>query len=163
MFPCKGDDRWISIAVLTDDEWNALVHAMNEPDWATAGECATAAGRVAAADTIHAQLAEWTAEREAYALMESLQAARVEAGVVQNFADLAEDPQLAARGHFVPLVHDYLDELASERSAVRLAGHPGELRRPGPKLGEHNDDVLGGILGLSSEQIADLVARDVVV
>ena len=83
--------------------------------------------------------------------------------MVQSFADLARDPQLAARDHFVPLSHEYLDELAFERSAIRLSEHRGTLRRPGPKLGEHNDDVLGGILGLSKAEIADLVARDVVV
>ena len=109
------------------------------------------------------ELGAWTFEREAYALMHQLQAAGVEAGVVQNFADLAADPQLAARNHFVPLHHEYLGELAFERSGLRLVEHPSSLRRPGPKLGEHNDDVLGGVLGLSPAEIADLVARDIVV
>lgn len=156
-------ERWIAIACFSDADWQLLVSELGNPSWATRPELATVSGRLEHQEELDRELGAWTQEREAYALMKQLQAAGVEAGVVQNVADLSHDPQLAARDHFVPLSHEYLGELAFERSAVRLAEHPSSLRRPGPKLGEHNDDVLGGVLGLSQAEIADLVARDVVV
>jgi benzylsuccinate CoA-transferase BbsF subunit len=166
VYPCHPDadgERWLAIACHSDDAWQRLVGALGSPGWATRDELATVGGRLRCQDEIDREIAGWTAERGAYALMEQLQGVGVEAGVVQSFADLARDPQLAARDHFVPLHHEYLGELAFERSAVRLAEHPGALRRPGPKLGEHNDDVLGGVLGLSRAEIADLIAREVLV
>jgi benzylsuccinate CoA-transferase BbsF subunit len=166
VYPCRPDadgERWIAIACHTDDDWQRLVAVLGSPAWATRDELETAEGRLRHQDGIDREIASWTAEREAYVQMQELQGAGVEAGVVQSFADLARDPQLAARDHFVPLGHEYLDELAFERSAIRLAEHPGALRRPGPKLGEHNDEVLGEILGLSRTEIEDLIARDVVV
>ncbi len=170
IYRCRPEDgphgsveRWIAIACPSDGAWQRLVSEMGRPSWATRAELAAVAGRLEQQDELDREIDAWTAEREAYALMRQLQDAGVEAGVVQNFADLSQDPQLAARGHFVTLSHEYLGELAFERSAVRLAEHASSLRRPGPKLGEHNSDVLGGVLGLTEAEIADLVARDVVV
>ena len=168
IYPCLpdvggGSERWIAIACFSDEEWRRLVGEMANPSWATRDELVTGAGRLANEEEIDREIGAWTGDHDAEELMRQLQAAGVEAGVVQDFADLAEDPQLAARDHFVPLSHEYLGELAFERSGVRLAEHPSSLRRPGPKLGEHNDDVLGGILGLSEAEIADLVRRDIVV
>ncbi|HKJ23325.1 MAG TPA: CoA transferase, partial [Myxococcota bacterium] len=161
-YPCRGDDRWIAIAVEDDEAWHALVGALGDPDWARDPKLASAEGRLAAEAEIDRRLAAFTSEHDAFTLAESLQAARVPAGPVATFADLLDDPQLAHRGHFVPLRHVHLGELPFERSGFRLSASPGGFERPGPNLGQHNREVLGGVLGLSDEQIDDLAARDVV-
>ena len=161
-FPCRGEDQWIAISVRDDACWRALVGAMGEPGWAADPALATAAGRLAAEADLDARLADWTRPQEALALAERLQAAGVEAGPVQDFDALLEDPQLAHRGHFVPIRHAHLGELRFERSGYRLTESPGGFRRPGPNLGEHSRTVLGGILGLSDAEIEDLVAREIV-
>ncbi|MCS5635033.1 MAG: CoA transferase, partial [Myxococcota bacterium] len=94
-------------------------------------------------------------------LMAELQAAGVEAGVVRDFAGLQDDPQLRARGHFVPLDHASLGRLAFERSGARLSATPGRIGRPGPHLGEHSQAILSGILGLSDAEIHALVEAEV--
>ena len=109
------------------------------------------------------RIAAWTGDQDAYALMDRLQESGVEAGVVQNDADLLRDPQLAHRGHFVPLEHARLGELACERSGFRLASAEGGYERAAPLLGEHNEEILGGVLGLDAEEIARLVESEVVV
>jgi crotonobetainyl-CoA:carnitine CoA-transferase CaiB-like acyl-CoA transferase len=86
----------------------------------------------------------------------------VAAGVVQNFADLQQDPQLAHRQHFVPLEHRHLGQLHFERSGMRLSDAPGVLLRPGPELGEHSRQLLSDLLGLSDSQIDALIADGVV-
>ena len=94
-------------------------------------------------------------------LAATLQAAGVEAGPVRDFQGLHADPQLAARTHFVPLEHPVLGRLAYERSGARLTRTPGRLHRPAPRLGEHTQSILSGILGLSDQEIESLAEADV--
>ncbi len=159
IYPCAGDDRWIAIAVEDDDQWRALVLEMGDPDWAAA---LSERDRFADPDSLDARIAEWTRSQDAALLAERLQGAGVPAGPVQNFQDLLDDPQLAHRGHWVPLRHVNLGELPFGRSGFRLSGDDGALRTPGPNLGEHNREVLGGVLGLSEEEVARLVDDEVV-
>ncbi len=82
--------------------------------------------------------------------------------MVQTVADLLVDPQLEHRGHFRRLAHPVLGELRYEHSAVRLAESPPRLERPAPRLGEHNHDVLVGLLGLDPADVERLVTAGVV-
>ncbi len=166
VFPCRPDaddgrERWIAIAVRDDTAWRALVESMGRPDWATRSELAESAGRLAAAASIERALAGWTAGQEVFALAESLQAAGVEAGPVQDFKDLVEDPQLAHRDHFVQLDHAALGPLAFERRGYRLSDTPGGICKPGPLLGEHTRVVLAEVLGLDDSEIDRLEAEGV--
>ncbi|MBW2418070.1 MAG: CoA transferase [Deltaproteobacteria bacterium] len=163
VYPCSGDDRWIAIAVLDECAWDALVGVMGEPDWTGSPRFMDAGARIANQGELDEKLAAWSAGFDAYELMERLQAAGVEAGVVQNDADLLRDPQLAHREHFVRLEHPSLGELAFERSGFRIAGSEGTYTRPAPLMGEHNREILGGVLGLSSAEIDALVDEEVVV
>ena len=156
IYPCRGDDRWIAVAVRGDDEWTALRRMMGDPGWAREEGFATAAGRVARRDELDGLLGSWTADFDPYQLMDLLQAAGVEAGVVQNLDDLRADPQLASRDHFVPLEHRHLGEMPFERSALRFDGRPGRLERSAPDLGEHTEAVLREVLGLDRSEIARL-------
>jgi benzylsuccinate CoA-transferase BbsF subunit len=162
VYPCAGDDAWIAIAVTREDEWQALVAAMGNPAWARDARFATAAGREANQDDLDAKLAEWTRGFGAYLLMAQLQEAGVKAGVVQHLDEVLQDPQLAHRHHFVPLDHAVLGVLPYERSGFRLSASPGGFDDSGPLLGEDNDLVLGDLLGLSPEEIEQLVADEVI-
>lgn len=163
VYPCRGEDRWIALAVWSDADWDALVRAMGDPAWGRDARFATHAQRLASQDALDARLAAWTRGFEAQALMRTLQSAGVEAGAVQTLADLLEDPQLAHRGHFVPLRHVHLGELPFERAGFRLSGGSGALRAPGPNLGEHTTALLGELFGLTLPEIARLVAQEVAV
>jgi crotonobetainyl-CoA:carnitine CoA-transferase CaiB-like acyl-CoA transferase len=162
IYPCRGEDRWIAIAVLDDREWGALVSAMGAPDWASDARYDVADGRLRHQHDLDRRLGEWTSGRDAFELMEELQSAGVRAGVVQTLGDLLSDPQLAHRGHFRRLVHPVLGELAYEHSGFRLSSSPPHLERPGPLLGEHNEAVLQGVLGLDDEELRRLVASGAV-
>ena len=168
IYPCRdadasgpGRERWIAIAVQSDSAWTRLVAAMGRPAWALDPRWATTPGRLADVDALDAALGDWTRDHDAESLMQSLQRSGLEAGVVRDFAQLARDPQLAARGHFVRCPHAVLGELAFERSGFRLSETPGGIARAGPRLGEHTHAILAGLLGLSEAEIADLHARGV--
>jgi len=108
-------------------------------------------------------IAAWSRERSAVDLMEDLQARGIEAGVVQGFDALLRDPQLAHRGHFVPLSHDPLGELLFERSGFRLSRTPGALGRAAPRLGEHTRAILGERLGLGEAEIERLIRDGIMI
>lgn len=162
VYPCRGEDRWIAIAVRDDDGWRALRHALGDPAWARDAALDQAAGRRAAREALDERLAAWTRSQDARELAERLQAEGVEAGPVQDLEALLDDPQLAHRRHFVPLEHAPLGRLLFERAGFRLAESPGGFERPGPNLGQHNREVLGGILGLTDAEIEALAESQVV-
>ena len=154
-------ERWIAIAAHDDGQWQRLVECMGEPSWACEPHWGSLAERLEHGDELDAAIGRWTREQDAEGLMETLQAAGVEAGVVRDFAQLQSDPQLAAREHFVRVQHAPLGELAFERSGSRLSATPGRISRPGPLLGEHSRAILSGILGLSDAEIQALIAGGV--
>ena len=157
VYPCAGDDRWLAITVFSDDDWTRFAHALGDPEWTT--RLGTRAARIEHSAELDALVAAWTRTRVAEEAMAVLQTAGVAAGVVANAEDgCARDPQLAARGHFV-------DVPTPEGRTVRIDGPPFVLSEtparvggPGPLLGEHTDEVLGELLGLRSEEIAELRA-----
>jgi benzylsuccinate CoA-transferase BbsF subunit len=163
VYPCRGEDRFIAIAVSSDAEWRLLRRALDDPPWSQDPRFDTAKGRLEHQDELDGYLARWTGSRDARELMEQLQQAGIEAGVVQDFDELLADPQLAHRGHFRRLRHVHLGEMAFENYALRLSGGAPRLETPGPNLGEHNAEVLEGILGLSAPEIARLAEQEVLV
>ncbi len=153
-YACAGEDRWLAIAVMNDAEWQALVRAMEEPDWALDPRFATNAGRLANQDELDARIEEWTSELDDYEAMELLQAAGVRAGVCQKPGDRFErDPQSRARGWWRMLMHPELGECEYDGVTPRLSKTPGELRSTSPLIGEHTREVLGEVLGLGEDEI----------
>ncbi|MEX1008643.1 MAG: CoA transferase [Acidimicrobiia bacterium] len=157
LFPCAGDDRWISIAVATDDEWRDLVRAMGDPAWARAPELASHAGRLERIDDVHARIARWTADHNEHQLAARLQERGVAAAPVLDVADLLHDPHYRARGTFIEVSHPlgfvetiYGAYVKTSRTVVDV--------RPGPAMGQDNERVLQGLLGVTDDEFRQLVA-----
>lgn len=88
--------------------------------------------------------------------MSAAQSAGVEAGVVETSRDLNADPQLAQRGHFVPVQHEVLGPHTCEKLGYALSATPGAIERQGPLLGEDSQHVYRDVLGLSEETLTTL-------
>jgi benzylsuccinate CoA-transferase BbsF subunit len=163
IYPCRGEERWIAIAIHSDADWRTLRREMGEPDFAGDPRFDTVEGRLAGQEELDTHLEAWTRGFDAEELMRRLQEAGLEAGVVQGFDDLLRDPQLAHRGHFRTVSHRYLGELRLENYGIRLSGDAPRLATPGPNLGEHNHEILCGVLGYDPEQIERMIADEVLV
>ncbi|MGD9598353.1 MAG: CaiB/BaiF CoA transferase family protein [Steroidobacteraceae bacterium] len=161
VFPCQGDDRWISIAVQTEPEWAGFVRAMGEPEWARAAEFATMSARVAHIDALHARIAAWTAQHDDRALAETLQRHGVAAAPVLNVGDLLHEPQYAARNTFIEVEHPLGFREMIYGAYVKLSRTPARVRT-GPTIGQDNDRAFRGILGLGEERYRDLIERKVI-
>jgi len=152
------DERWIAIACFTEDEWRALLHAMGNPPWAASPKFATLQDRKANEPELEANINAWTASQDAYELMRSLQNAGVPAAVVQSARELLDyDEHIKARGYYVYLDHPETGRAAYDGPPFVLSRTPGKLRSPAPLLGQHTEYVCKQILGLSDDEITELV------
>lgn len=149
-------DRWVAIAVHDDDDWQKLVGALGRPQWALDPALATTAGRLARAGEIECHLEGWTRTRHAADVAATLQAAGVDAGAVVDLGDLQDDPQLAHRGHFQPVVHPISGRHPAERHAIRFSDMEPAIRAPAPRLGEHTEHVLRELYGMPADEFARL-------
>ncbi len=93
--------------------------------------------------------------------MEVFEAHEVAAAPVYDITDLVRDEQLAHRGVFVSVDDTELGPVTVQAPVPRFSAAPGAVRQPGPRLGEHNDEVYGELLGLSRNEIDDLHANGV--
>ncbi len=91
--------------------------------------------------------------------MAALQAVRVPAAILNDVADLMEDPHLVSRGYMQLVSRAFVGEQPHPSAPWRVGDAPIRISSSAPTLGQHNQDILGGLLGLSNGQIASL-SRD---
>ena len=151
-FRCRGEERWCAIAVTNEEEWQALYEVLGEPPWAQDPKFTDMNSRVQNAAELEERIEAWTKDRSPHQVMRILQKAGVPAGVVQNGEDLYLDPHLRARD-FLEIIDDPLTgPIEYPRCSVHLSDTPGSLDR-WPHLGEANAEILGELLGCSSDEL----------
>ena len=159
-FRCAGDDRWVAIACADDDDWRRLAGVLGI-DARDADRLGSLDARMKARDEVEELVESWTSGRDAGEVTEILQGAGIEAVPVADLGDAFSDPQLSHRGHFVPLVHPLMGECYYERNGFRLSDADAGYERTSPLLGEHNELVLGEILGMSTTEMKRLIEEGI--
>ena len=164
VFRCRGDDRWIAIAVSTDDQWQRLSQAMDDPSWAKDSRFDTATGRWQHRRELAQLLGEWTAPQDDQELMHHLQDFGVPAGAVLTAADLVSNPHLRERGY----LEEFQNIHAGYAGPRTYAGRPFRIPRIPmainhvAALGEHNVSVLRDLAQLSDSEISSLTEDGIV-
>ena len=162
VYRCRGDDRWCAIAVFSDEEWWGFCRALGKPPWTKDERFATLSGRLKNSDELGRLVEAWTREHTADEVMTLLQEQGVAAGVVQDAGDLANDPQLKARGFFIELDHPELGKTVSEATPIKLSDTPARYIRAAPVQGQDNDYVYKQLLGMSEGEIAELRQQGII-
>lgn len=160
-YACPGREQWLTLSVLDDDQWVALVDALGKPEWALDPALATFAGRRAQHDLIDEHLAAWAAATPLDDAVQLLLAAGVPAGRATDPRLVSEHPQLRARRFHEPIDHPVVGPRPIPGPPFRFSGVDHWIRTPAPTLGQDNHEVLTEI-GLTAEEIAALEAADVV-
>lgn len=164
-YRCAGQDEWVTVAVSSDEEWRALAGAMEQPDLASDGRFADAVSRWQHRKELDEILAAWLRNRDKQEVMHQLQQAGVPAGAVMKAPDLLRDRQLEARGYFEWFAHPPEWEGVGCRPfqgrPYRFSKTPGSIRSVAT-LGEHNREILGGLLGLSEQEIEQLEREEII-
>lgn len=161
-YPCKGNDSWCAIAVFTDEEWAAFCRVLGGPEWTREERFSTLRNRRRNEGEMDRLIGEWTLDYTPREVMEMMQGAGVASGVVQSAQDQFDDPQVRHRDFFQYLDHPVIGRHAYDGFSFELSKTPGKLRSAGPCLGQHNELVYKEILGMTDDEIGDLMAEGVI-
>jgi crotonobetainyl-CoA:carnitine CoA-transferase CaiB-like acyl-CoA transferase len=161
-YPCLGNEAWCVISCSTDSQWLALVALMEDESLANDPDLKTVEGRWARHDELDDRIRAWSQAWTPYQLMRELQAVGVPAGMVQTAEDLWRDPHLRARHYTVMMEHPDLGIVEHPGMTVKLHKTPGQIQRPVGRLGEANEAVFRGLLGLSPDEISRLAEAGVI-
>jgi crotonobetainyl-CoA:carnitine CoA-transferase CaiB-like acyl-CoA transferase len=162
-YRCRGEDDWLIISVANDGQWLRFAEAVGHPEWIQDERFADILSRHRHHDELDALIEAWTREQDHIEAMHLLQRAGVTAAAVLNPKEVLLDPHLRERGSF-----DLVDVPgAGKRPVPRVLGarfsrFDAGARGPAPKLGEHNREVLQGLLGLSDEEVTRLEEERVI-
>ena len=156
------DGHWVAIACTTDKMFARLAEAMERPGLAAPNRFGPQERRFAARDEVIALVGAWTGSLERDTLMERCLAAGVPIGSVNSIADIFDDPQFAAREDVVTVDAEGIGPVAVAGVVPRLSATPGRIASLGPPLGNANDEIYGGLLGVSEEDRARLRSDGVI-
>ena len=155
-YPCKGDDEWVTISVESDAQWAVLTKAMGKPEWASDERYATLLARKKNELDLDRDIAEWTRGQDKREVMKLLQSLGIVSGAVLQPRELLDDPQLEARNMHKKLKRDFVGEFPCPQFPIHFSDAICEQRTPAPTLGQHNEEVLTGLLGLTPEELEKL-------
>jgi crotonobetainyl-CoA:carnitine CoA-transferase CaiB-like acyl-CoA transferase len=162
VFPVKGDDQWIAIAITTDDEFESLCEVLGIPALAKETRFAKLAARLANVDDLERAVASRTCEFERDALVAKLRERNLAGGPVYGPIDLMEDPALRESGMLIELEHPESGRRVVPGLPVGFSAMQPDYR-PAPAIGADSEQVLGDLLGYSRDEIARLRDEKVIV
>lgn len=157
-----ADGEMVLIAANQDTVFRRLVEVMGEPELADDPRYATHSARGESMEELDGRIARWSSTVPADQLLERLHGGGVPAGRIFRARDMFADPHFAAREAIVRLTHPELGEFAMHNVVPKLSESPGAVRRVGPELGEHNEEIYHHLLGLSADDIASLHSAGVI-
>jgi crotonobetainyl-CoA:carnitine CoA-transferase CaiB-like acyl-CoA transferase len=155
------DDKWVSIAVGTENEWRALCAAIGQPALAGDPRFQNAQARKENEDALDGIIARWTRTRDRWEVTRELQHAGVAAFPAMSNKDLATDEHLRERGYLVQMEHPVVGRRIHAGIPWTMSGTPCRIRHAAPLRGADTDPVLKELLGYSADEIGRLRAAGV--
>ena len=152
----KAADAYLVLGVANDSLWERCCAAIDRPDLVRDPRFDTVARRTEQRDTLVPLLNEILGTRSASEWLKRFEAAGVPAGRIKTVPEVCQSEQLQARGMIVRLPHPKAGEVTTMGVPVKLHGTPGAATMAPPVLGQHTDQVLRKVLGLTPRQIKQL-------
>lgn len=156
------DGRWIAISASSQKTFERLVHAMGRDDLAADPRFQDNVKRVANADVLDKIIADWFATRNSGDVIALFDRENVVAGLVYGIRDIFQDPHYAARGNIVEAPDRDFGTVKMQGVVPRFLGTPGRVRHAGGGLGQDNDEVYRGELGLTEQELIQLRAEGII-
>jgi len=158
-FP-TGDGKWMAIACTTDKMFERLCRAMDRADLLAA--YGDQAERLASRDVVNREVEAWTRSMPRDEVMATCVEHQVPAGAINTIADIFADPHFQARANLSQVSVDGIGDITVPAAFPKLSETPPRIDRLGPPLGNANDAIYGGLLGLSDEDRAALAERGII-
>lgn len=161
-FPTK-DGKWIAIACATDKLFVRLTEAMGRTELASSGLYGEQKTRLEHRHDVNEIVRDWCGSLTREEILQRCFATGAPAGPLNNIADIFGDRQFHARRNLVAIDDADLGETIVVPGVIpRLSETPGKIRHLGPKLGQHTEEILGNLLGMSAEEISGLKKKRVI-
>ena len=160
VFRCRGDQRWVAIAVRDEAEWKRFVEAIGMPALGDDARFQDLKARKANEDALEDVITTWTRERSDVDVVEVLQAHGIPSSATFNSQDLAEDRHLQESGLFVALEHPEVGRQMHIGMPWRMSGTPTCVQKAAPCLGEDTDGVMQ-LLGYSEAEIGQFREKQI--
>lgn len=161
VYPARSGEM-ILVAANQDTVFARLASAMGRDDLVTDPQYRDHESRGKNMEVLDALIGAWTATHETEQLLDILHEAGVPAGRIYTARDMFDDPHFAARDAIVRLAHPDFGEIPMAGVVPKLSDSPGSVRHAGPELGEHNNDIYGGVLGLTGSERDSLAERGII-
>jgi crotonobetainyl-CoA:carnitine CoA-transferase CaiB-like acyl-CoA transferase len=161
VYRCWGVDRWLALEIHSDEEFIVLTKIIGQPELSRDSRFADLRSRKRHEEILDEIIGNWISQRDRDWTVNEFCRAGLAAAPSRDGQDLYADRHLRARKAFVNVNHPEIGSLELPGPPVRIEG----LETPAicaPRLGEHNEYVLGELLGLNEKEIADLRAKDVI-
>ena len=162
VYRCKGDDRWLAIAVTSDEEWRALCGVIGRHDLSDDVALTDTKGRSEQQKRIDAAITAWSQQHEDYEAMRILQEAGISATLYLSPQRVFTDPQLREGGFFTTLIASDGKQRDLPALGWRFEGGPEPRITAAPVLGQHNNYVYGELLGLSDDEVAQFIEEQII-
>jgi crotonobetainyl-CoA:carnitine CoA-transferase CaiB-like acyl-CoA transferase len=156
-----ADGKYVIIGGNADSIFQRLMRAAGRHDLAIDPRLSDNAGRVEHQEEVDGAISRWTATLDSINVLQCLAEASVPSGPICSVEDMMREPHFHERGMFETVKFDG-EPLKIPAMVPRLEDTPGETLWPGPALGEHNEEILGGLLGYSSKELNRLAADGVI-
>jgi crotonobetainyl-CoA:carnitine CoA-transferase CaiB-like acyl-CoA transferase len=156
IYPSAGDDNWVAIACRDDRDW-ARLSAVLSTEWSAQGRWATLASRIEDQDELDSAMAEWTRARDRFETAGALLDAGVPAAAVQRPGERIDGDLGTSEWNLWPTVtHTKMGRVRVDGIPLHFSATDWSIERAAPCLGEHNQEVFGGLLGHSDQELRDL-------
>ena len=159
VYPAKGEDSWVAIAVADDAQWASLCRLMDQPELASDPRFRTVTARQQNHDDLDAIISHWTRQHDRYDIMEKLQAQGIAASPVFDGRDLHLDPHFKARG-FLEKVEFPAERDIGTRHLMgppyKFSATPLSIHGPAPAFGQDNRWALSELLGIPDSEVDSL-------
>ena len=149
VYPCEGEDKWIVIQILNEDQWLRFKEIIGEP----MNRFGNLKDRLSKLDDLDKSIAEWTYSKEAQKLMYILQEAEIPAAATHTMSSLLNDPHLNSGNFWQWLDRAVVGNQPNPSAPFKVNGERLPIKTPAPTLGQHNREILTKILGLNQDEI----------
>lgn len=158
----QAKDGWVMISVIGHRLWKRFARLIGKEEWGDDARFKDDNSRFEHRDIIRSVVSRWMATRTVAEVIKALEENRVPCAKVNNAADMFVDPQIRARGMIVDVDYPGVGPVPLGGVTIKLSETPGSIETRSPLVGEHNQEVYGGLLGYSPKELAALAEEGVI-
>jgi crotonobetainyl-CoA:carnitine CoA-transferase CaiB-like acyl-CoA transferase len=152
----EAKDGYVAMNLAVEEHWHKLLAAMGREDLRDDPRFSSPAARVENRELVDATISAWTKTLGKMEIFAIAKRSRIPLAPVRNVDEVMHDPHMHERGFLDDIDHDEIGRITVPTSPLRFHGADRRKTTPSPKLGQHNDEIYGGWLGLSADEISEL-------